>query len=218
MNQTEQSLEAIQDIRRMMERSSRFISLSGWSGVSAGICALIGAWAADSEISKFNALRLKNSEEDYLMPATMNLLSINLLRIAVLVFLAAFIFAFLFTIIRSRKTGVPVWGVSAQRLMWNTLIPLVTGGIIILRMLQLGHFGIIAPCSLIFYGLALVNGSKYTLGEVRYLGYGQILLGLVSLWMPGHGLAFWAAGFGVLHIIYGIWMWMKYERGTTATK
>ena len=212
MNTTEQSLETLQDIKKMMERSSRFISLSGWSGVSAGAAALIGAWLARREITQFHdTLRGRRNDAD-LVRSSVELLSLQLIRIAVVVFIAALISAFLFTYIRSRKTGVPVWGVTAQRLMWNTILPLVTGGVVIIRLLQVGHYGLVAPCCLVFYGLALVNGSKYTLGEVKWLGYAQIALGLINLWMPGYGLLFWALGFGALHIIYGIAMWMRYER------
>jgi len=80
------------------------------------------------------------------------------------------------------------------------------------RLIEAGAVGFIAPGCLIFYGLALVNGSKYTLGEVKWLGYGQILLGIINLWWVGNGLYFWALGFGVLHIVYGTLMWWKYER------
>ena len=215
MNTTEQSLEAIQDIKRIMERSSRFISLSGWSGVAAGICALAGAWLAHERISVFR-LRHHPPYRDMRggnIAENVKALNSELLMIAAAVFVAAFISAFLFTYIRSKKAGVAVWGVSAQRLLWNTIIPLLVGGIVILRLLYSGYYDLIAPSCLVFYGLALVNGSKYTLGEVRYLGYGQLLLGLINLWFPGYSLIFWAAGFGVLHIIYGILMWSKYERG-----
>jgi hypothetical protein len=212
MNTTEQSMEALQDIKRMMERSSRFISLSGWSGVSAGLAALIGAWLAKREIDAFHISTDGRRNDSDLVKSSVDMLSVQLIRIAVVVFIAALVSAFLFTYIRSRKTGVAVWGPTAQRLMWNTILPLMVGGFVILRLLQVGHYGLVAPCCLIFYGLALINGSKYTLGEVRWLGYAQVILGIINLWMPGYGLIFWAIGFGLLHIIYGITMWMKYER------
>jgi hypothetical protein len=201
MDNQEQSLAAIQDIKRIMERSSRFISLSGWSGIAAGICALGGAFAATHFISKY---------QGGAMGAVV--LEQILLLVAFATFVAAFISAFIFTYFRSRREGVAVWGNSAQRLIFNTAIPLIAGAFVGYRMLQLGEYGSIAPCCLIFYGLALVNGSKYTLGEVRYLGYFQIVLGIINLWMPGNGLYFWALGFGILHIIYGVVMWWKYER------
>ncbi|MEP6747382.1 MAG: hypothetical protein ABJB86_06635 [Bacteroidota bacterium] len=201
MDNQAESLAAIQDIKRIMERSSRFISLSGWSGIAAGICALGGAFAATHYISRYQQSIIQ-----------INLLEWSLLFIAAATFAAAFVSAFVFTYTRSRKEGVPVWGNTAQRLIFNTSVPLGAGAFVIYRMLQLGEYGLIAPCSLIFYGLALVNGSKYTLGEVKYLGYFQVMLGIVNLWMPGKGLYFWALGFGILHIIYGIVMWWKYER------
>jgi len=209
-------LETLQDIRSMMEKSSRFISLSGWSGIAAGICALIGAGLAYPEIVAYRVAKsgteLVDPLRDYSAGDSHDRLEQKLIIIAAVVFITAFISAFLFTYFRSRKTGIPIWGGSARRLMWNTVLPMVTGGLVILKMLELGYYELIAPCCLIFYGLALVNGSKYTLGEVKYLGYGQVVLGIINLWLLGYGLFFWAAGFGILHIIYGILMWWKYER------
>jgi len=217
MNQQQQGLEALQDIKRMMERSSRFISLSGWSGIAAGLCALVGAWLAVGRLARYKHARYYgfgsgawSERGSYRDP--LSALSIELLLIAAIVFVAAVTLATLFTYIRSRKTGIPMWGNTARRLLWNTVVPLLVGGIVVLNMLQMGYYLHIAPLCLVFYGLALLNGSKYTLGEVKYLGYCQIILGLINLWYPGYGLVFWAIGFGVLHIVYGVVMWWKYER------
>jgi hypothetical protein len=215
MNQL-QSLEAIQDIKKMMERSSRFISLSGWSGISAGLCALVGAWLANKKIHDYVATGGGSGSQFYsersFFRARYEKIEIELLTIAVGVFAAAVVLAFLFTYLHSKKKEIAIWGNSARRLTYNTLLPIVAGGFIILRLLQVGAYGFIAPTCLIVYGLGLVNGSKYTLGEVRYLGYCQIVLGIINLWMMGNGLYFWALGFGILHIIYGAVMWWKYER------
>jgi hypothetical protein len=210
-----QSLEAIRDIKKMMERSSRFISLSGWSGITAGLCALAGAWLANKKIVEYyNSSSADDSpgSEQYFLRTRYEHIEIELLVLAIGVFIAAFSLAFLFTYLHSKKSGIGIWGKSARRLTYNTLLPMVAGGFIILRMLQLDLYGLIAPTCLVVYGLGLVNGSKYTLGEVRYLGYGQIVLGIINLWMMGRGLYFWAFGFGILHIIYGAVMWWKYER------
>ncbi len=209
MDKQQQPLEDLQHIKKMMERSSRFISLSGLSGIAAGICALTGAWFASREIHCWvngdcQLGLLINSAGDELVN--------NLFWIATLTFCAAFSLAFIFTYLRSKKNGTPMWGTTTIRLLWNTMIPVFVGGIFLIRMMQFGEYQLVAPGCLIFYGLALVNASKYTLGEVRYLGYGQIVLGLFNLWWVGYGLQFWAMGFGVLHIIYGTMMWWKYER------
>ena len=208
-------LETLQDIKRIMERSSRFISLSGWSGISAGICALLGAWVAHNRISAYLHIRRGGSfyrgEVATINNSAASLFQ-DLIVIAAITFIAAFVSAFLFTWIRSKRSGTPMWDRTVQRLFWNTVLPMVVGGLVILRAMQLGYFEFVAPGCLIFYGLALVNASKYTLGEVRYLGYGQLVLGIINMWASGGGLYFWAAGFGVLHIVYGALMWWKYER------
>ncbi len=117
-----------------------------------------------------------------------------------------------FTFLRSKKEGVAIWGSAARRLMWNTFLPLAVGAILIWHIMEISGYELVAPSCLIFYGLALVNGSKFTIGEVRWLGYGEIILGIINLWYPGRGIFFWTLGFGVLHIIYGFAMWWKYER------
>jgi hypothetical protein len=209
MNTPQQSLEDLQHIKKMMERSSRFISLSGLSGIAAGVCALVGASFASQKI---NCWVKGNCQLSHLIDEGGRQLLNELFWIATLTFVAAFALAFLFTFLRSKKTSTPMWGNSTLRLLWNTAIPLMAGAIFLFRMMQMGQFDLIAPGCLIFYGLALINGSKYTLGEVKFLGYGILLLGIINLWYVGYGLHFWAMGFGVLHIVYGIVMWNKYER------
>ena len=213
MDSQHQPLETLKDIRRMMERSSRFISLSGWSGISAGICALAGAWAAGDRIRSYHVTpgEVQSRSSRPIGGADFSLMT-DLVWISIITFLAALVSAFIFTWLRSRRHGIPLWDRTVQRLTWNTLLPMAVGGLVILRSIQLDHYELVVPGCLIFYGLALVNASKYTLGEVRWLGYGQLLLGMISLWVSGQGLYFWAAGFGILHIIYGALMWWKYER------
>jgi hypothetical protein len=205
MTTTQSNLEAIKDIKKIMERSSRFISLSGWSGVAAGICALVGSWVAYNRITDY-----LNDRGD--AAGCGECLKNELLVIGAVVFAAALAAAFIFTWLRSKKDGVTIWGSAPRRLLWNTLFPMLVGGILILKMIDLGYYDLIVPATLIFYGLALLNGSKYTMGEVRYLGYAEIITGLISLLVLSRGLYIWAFGFGVLHIIYGVAMWWKYER------
>jgi hypothetical protein len=216
MNAQNQSLQDLRHIKKMMERSSRFISLSGLSGISAGVCALIGAWFANKVIERSGGPsgegRIYN--RDYSIDTLQEFMGSQLFYIAALTLLGALVFAFLFTYLRSKKNNIAIWGTASRRLLIAVAIPMIAGGFYLLREIQVGNYGLIAPGCLIFYGLALVNGSKYTLDEVRYLGYGQIILGVINCWMIGYGVYFWATGFGLLHIIYGILMWYKYERTT----
>ncbi|ULQ55001.1 hypothetical protein KJS94_10160 [Flavihumibacter rivuli] len=206
MSNQNTGLETLQDIRRIMDRSSRFISLSGWSGVAAGVAATVGSFLAWGKVKDYY-------RNDYGTPnACPECLKNELLVIAGGVLAAAAILAFLFTYTRSRKEGVAIWGPSARRLMWNTLMPMAVGGLFLLKLMALKYYEVIPAGSLIFYGLALVNGSRFTLGEVRFLGYAQLLIGLFNLAYPQYSLYCWALGFGFMHIIYGVAMWLKYER------
>lgn len=202
------TLQEISDIKRIMERSSRFISLSGLSGIAAGICALIGAYIAgrilDDYYDKYNDRGYAGSEFEAL--------KLKLLVVAAIVLVTALSLSFLFTWRRARQNHLPIWDLTARKLMWNVLIPLISGGLFILSLYQYSEWRFIAPLCLVFYGLALVNGSKYTLGEIRWLGYCEIILGLLNTQFIGYGVYFWAVGFGILHILYGIIMWWKYER------
>jgi len=203
METNKQELETLQDIRKIMERSSRFISLSGWSGVSAGTCALIGA---------FFAHRVMTTGSIYIECRFLDSMTISLLIIAALTFAAAAVSAFFFTYIRSKRNNIPIWGTTSKRLMWNVCVPMIAGGALILKMVTIGSIGLIAPACLIIYGISLFSASKQTLDEIKYLGYTEIILGIIALWNIGHGLIFWAIGFGVMHIIYGVYMWIKYEK------
>jgi hypothetical protein len=202
-------LNTLLDIKQMMERSSRFISLSGLSGIGAGICALGGAFFT---FRMMVAERVHGADYRQLAFETRTEVQQTLLLIGGVTFTAALLVAFAFTYIRSVKTGNAIWGVSARRLMWNTMIPLVVGGIVSIRFIEFGYGGLVAPTCLLFYGLALINGSKYTVSEIRWLGFSELILGIANLWLIGYGLMFWAFGFGVLHIVYGAMMWWKYEK------
>ena len=208
---TEQSLETLQDIKRMMERSSRFISLSGLSGVSAGVCAIIGAYFAHGMIRTYLDGEALGSN-----PAGPGMaragIEAQMIGLAMAVLVAALVSSTLFTWRKARKSQLPIWDHASKKLAINMAIPLVAGGFFALGLLQHGGWNFIAPACLVFYGLALVNASKYTLTDIRYLGILEIVLGCIGMYFPHEGLYFWTTGFGLLHIIYGLIMWWKYER------
>ena len=194
-------------IRTMMERSAKFLSLSGLSGVLAGIYALIGAGAA------YYMVQYPASPFDYRIYSIREGTTIlALIFIAVVVLAASISTGLWLSNKKAKKSGLSLWSPTTRRLIVNISIPLVTGGVFVLVMLYTGHFGLAAPASLIFYGLALIQGSANTYDEIRYLGFSEIILGLISAIYPGYGLIFWALGFGVLHIVYGAIMYNKYDK------
>ncbi|TSE08901.1 hypothetical protein [Aquimarina algiphila] len=190
---TEDYLKDITEIKDMMNKSSRFFSLSGLSGIMAGIYALIGAAVAfylDSIIGR--GYLILNSKLFYYI-------LIDLVIIALLSILTAIILS----VRKAKKNNETLWNSASKRLLTAFLIPLITGGIYIIIKISSHHYGLTGSLMLIFYGLALVNASKYTIGNVKYLGYIEIVLGLICAIYPGYGFWFWVLGFGVMHIIYG---------------
>lgn len=208
MNVQDQHLDALKDIRKMMQRSSRFISLSGLSGIAVGVWALIGAYFAYVWIGAYYDAFTRGGYTN----ENFHSLKWNLFLLAGGVAGLALISALYFTWRRAGKNKLPLWDHTTKQLVINTAIPMAAGGLFIIAMLQYSEWRFVAPACLIFYGLGLVNGSKYTLSDIRYLGFLEILLGLINTQFIGYGLYFWALGFGVLHIIYGFVMWWKYEK------
>jgi len=222
MDTQNEHLKNLQEIRSIMERSTRFISLSGLSGVFAGIVALMGALAVYIFHKEFFFSRYQNGgvflpEELMSGNALTNFIVFSFV-VAFLVLVLALFFATFFTTRNARRKGLPIWDATVKRMLINLFIPLIAGGVFCLILLYHHLVYLIAPSTLLFYGLALINASKFTLTDIRYLGISEIILGLIAMIFVGYGLIFWAVGFGVLHIVYGLAMYIKYERATDKSK
>jgi hypothetical protein len=208
MKEEQDYIQDIAQMRSMMERSSKFLSLSGLAGIMAGIYALSGAFIA-WKIFDFNTTQIDYSN----IPS--GDLSSSLLKVivlAIIVLILAIGTAIFLSWKNANKTGEKLWNSTAKRLVINMAVPLVAGGLLILILLAKGLIGLIAPFTLLFYGLALYNAGKFTYEEVKSLGLIQIGLGLIGSYFVEYGLLCWALGFGVVHIIYGVYMHYRYER------
>src|SRR5690554_5663405 len=208
-------IEHVREIRSIMERSSQFLSLSGLSGVFAGIVALFGALVVYLYQYDFYFGRYYHGgvflQEDLLTGEALRNFYVFTLLTGAIVLVVAHGFVVYFTNRNARRKRLPRWNTTVRRMLINLIIPLAAGGMFCLALLYHGLFYLVAPVTLIFYGLALVNASKYTLRDIRYLGLLEIALGLAaSIWV-GYGLIVWAIGFGLLHIGYGLAMYLKYE-------
>ena len=190
------------EIRSMMERSSKFVWLSGWAGIIAGCYAMTGAYIAYQAFN-FNPKEIVYNPDGGLQ-------NVILLAIAVCVLAAGT--ATLLSYNKARQRGEKLWNPTSRRLLVNMAVPFITGGVLILVLIAKELTGLVAPLSLVFYGLALYNAGRYTYDEVRIFGIVQIVLGLIGCWFVEYGLLLWAAGFGIVHIIYGIYIHFKYER------
>ena len=198
--------EDLSHIRSMMERSSRFISLSGLSGVFAGLFALAGSFYV-YQLFKNNGIEyFDGSQKMY----SYDLIT-ELVFIALVILILALGSGMFFTLRKSKKFDLPVWTTTTKKMVLNLAIPLLVGGVFCTALLYHQLFALIAPVTLLFYGLALVNAGKYTFSDIRYLGICEIILGCISLFYLGFGLVFWAIGFGILHVLYGLVMFRKYK-------
>ncbi|MDX5419218.1 MAG: hypothetical protein LPK09_08365 [Hymenobacteraceae bacterium] len=207
MKQQQDQLEALHEIRNIMDRSSRFISLSGLSGVAAGVSALAGAAVVKWYFSQHNINYYSN------LGSSLTRENIAfLLAVAAAVLVIAFFTATYFTVRNTRKKNHRTWDNQSKRLLLNLAIPLATGGAFCAILVYHNILYLVAPAMLVFYGLALLNCSKYTLGDIRYLGIFEIILGLIASIFVGYGLTLWTVGFGILHIVYGALVYFKYER------
>lgn len=208
MENQNNTIQHLAEIRNMMERSSRFISLSGMSGVASGLTALAGwsiaCWGVGLE-PRFS--RTGN----WIIPVKTGSEAWPVFMVAILVLFVAITASILFTIRNSARKGLKAWDTSAKRLILHLSFPLLTGGLFCLILIQQELLFLLIPASLIFYGLALAGAARYTLHEIRILGIIQVVLGLLSGLLPSFSIVLWAFGFGVMHIVYGWLMVVRYE-------
>lgn len=205
--ETNDHLQNLAEIRSLMERSSRFISLSGLSGVFAGIFGLLGALAimvkADYDLDYVGYYAQSNDKEGFVF---------YVLFVGITVLFMALTSAFYFTYKKMKRAGGRIWDKAVRRLTFSMMVPLIAGGLFCLVIYTHGLVCLIPAITLLFFGTALFSASKYTLDEIRYLGVSEIVLGLISSIYTEYALLFWALGFGVLLIIYGIFMYHKYDK------
>ena len=200
----EKYIEDLSDIKNIMSKSSRFISLGGMSGIAAGVVSLVAAYAA--YITVYEGQNYLGYRKVVLADKTV----ITLILIAAITIILTTVLGIYFTAKSAKNNDENVWDDQVKRLVMSLAIPLVSGGLLCLILLFKGYVGMLAPLTLIFYGLGLVNASKYTHDELRSLGIIEVALGLIGMQFVGYGLLLWAVGFGVLHIVYGIIMKQRY--------
>lgn len=210
MDQKQEQLEALKGIRTLMERSSLFLSLSGLSGVIIGLIAIAGI----TIVYISYGIQSLNAVNDMLMLDTEKRESfyVFLFIVLLLVLVFSLVVGIIFAIRNARKQHLPIWDSSAKRLSINLFIPLIAGGMFCFILFYHGNLNLILPSTLIFYGLALINASKYTITDIRYLGILEVIVGLLASFFIEQALLLWTLGFGILHIVYGTTIYFKYER------
>lgn len=192
-------INTLNDIKEMMERSSKFKAISGLSIIIVGVLA--------SLVSAYIYFFLG----DYRIntPTKWRTTIIVALCLLVIAFLTVFFMAYL----KARRHQLRFkMDITMRRLLLNFFIPMVAGGLLCLALVQQQHYGLISSITLIFYGLALINSSHFSYPALRYLGYAELALGLVDCFLVNYAVVMWFLGFGLLHIVFGIVFMLKYER------
>lgn len=198
-------IDTLSEIKELMKNSSKFLSLSGSSAIFVGIYAFIGAYIAHCIFEPTSGFTTLNINTPHRLQIVV-ILALVLLTISLMT-------AFYLSWIKAKKNGLQLrLDQISIRLLINFFVPLLAGGILCTALLLQQHYGLTSSIMLIFYGMALINGSKYTYSNTRYLGYAELTLGLIDSFVPGCGLLFWTIGFGLFHIIYGVFFYLKYDR------
>lgn len=206
MQENQDYIRDLAEIRSIMEQSTRFMSLSGWAGILVGIYALVGAWAARAW------LHFDPAKIGYNRPEATEFSPYSLVALALGVLTLAVGTAVWLTSKKAQNRGEKLWNSASKRLLINMVVVLGTGGILMLILINQGLYGILPALTLVFYGLAMYLAGRDSYREIRVLGLLEISLGLLSSYFIEHSLLIWAVGFGFLHIGYGIYIHYKYER------
>lgn len=200
----EANKDDLKHIRSMMERSTKFLSLSGFSGVGAGLVAVLGAICAKlilmDKLSVFG---------DYLF---------DLIFIALVVIILAASVGYYFSLRKAKKMNSKFWMPVTRQIVVDFAIPMLAGGIFSILLIYNYATHMVASAMLIFYGLALISASSRTYKDIRVLGFSEIILGVLAGIFIYNGLMFWTIGFGLLHILYGIVMYYKYDKSKSVKK
>ncbi len=197
--ENKEAFDALSEIRDMMAKSTKVLSLSGLSAIAIGVLALVAAYEAGwllgyGGLSQYYKLKLLTAG-------------------AVVLFVMCALVVLVFAKRKAAKNNIPFkFDLTTRKMLWYFILPLLVGGALCGALILQGHYGLTSSFMLVFYGLALVNLSGYSFSNIKYLGYAELALGLIDCVTIQHALLFWSLGFGVFHIVYGIVFHILYER------
>ncbi|MBN8569474.1 MAG: hypothetical protein J0M18_07575 [Ignavibacteria bacterium] len=212
-DKTEEQINSLNDIRTLMENSSRFTSLSGLSGISAGIIAILGSVLVSYSlpIGFFEqATGLMNLTNTSSTPDSGKLQFLILIALAV--FTLAAISALFFAGRKAKNNNTQLFGSAGKKFIFNHSIFLFTGALFSLVLIYYGIYFLVVPSLLIFFGLGLISVSKFSFNLIKSLGIVEIILGLILSFIPVYALLFFTIGFGVMNIVYGFIMYLNYDK------
>ena len=178
----DRAMENLRFIRETMERSQSFTAVSGGAGVVMGALALAAAWLARVQ------------------PTTERWMAIWLVTAAL-----SFLVAVAGMALKSRAAGIPLRSGPGRKFVFGFAPPIVIGGFLTVALYLHGQPQLLPGTWLLLYGTAVVTGGAHSVRIVPLMGIGFILVGACALFAPiSWGDTFMAAGFGVLHVAFGM--------------
>lgn len=182
------AMDNLQFIRETMERSSAFTAVPGWGGVLMGVTALIGA------VFAYQTPNAREWMKTWLIAAVV-----------------AFIIGAWAIDRKSRATKLALLSGPGRKFALGMAPPIIAGGLVSIALWRLNLWSLMPPAWLLLYGTGVVTGGMNSVPVVPVMGMCFMGLGAVAFFAPAAwGDYFMGAGFGVLHIIFGVIIARRY--------
>ncbi|HEY3011164.1 MAG TPA: hypothetical protein VGJ36_00360 [Gemmatimonadales bacterium] len=182
------AMDNLSFIRSTMERATAFTAVPGWGGVAMGVTALIATVLASNSATVTEWL---------------------------VIWLSASVLAFTIggwaMVRKARRAGTTVFSYSGRRFVLSYVPPLAVGALLTVVLVRAGLHSALPGTWLLLYGTGVVTGGAFSVRVVPIMGFCFMALGALALLIsPGWSEWLLAAGFGGLHIIFGIIIARRY--------
>lgn len=175
-------------IRETMERAAEFTAVPGWGGVTIGLTALAAALLASRQATPRAWLAVWLAEA--------------FVAVAIAAPAAA---------TKARRANSSLFSGPGRKFVLSFAPPIIVGGLLTVAMYNLGAFAALPGLWLLLYGTAIVTGGAFSVRAVPIMGLCLMALGGLALFAPAaSGNFFMAAGFGLVHIAFGVWIALRY--------
>ncbi len=184
----DRAMDNLRYIRETMERASAFTGISGWGQVAIGVTALISAFIAARQLSFQGWLAV------WIAEAVVSLLIAGWSMDR-----------------KARAAQMPLLSGPGRKVAFSLSPPIFVGGLLTVVLYQAGLTNEIPGIWLLLYGTGVVTGGMFSVRIVPIMGLCFMALGAVTLFSsPALANWFLAAGFGGLHIVFGVIIARRY--------
>ena len=175
-------------IRETMERAAEFTAVPGWGGVTIGLTALAAALLASRQATPRAWVAVWLAEA--------------FVAVAIAAPAAA---------TKARRANSSLFSGPGRKFVLSFAPPIIVGGLLTVAMYNLGVIAALPGVWLLLYGTAIVTGGAFSVRAVPIMGLCLMALGGFALFAPASwGNLFMAAGFGLGHIVFGLWIALRY--------